>query len=376
MKSTVKKLSVRFCILFGLSLGSIDASTSTSPPFTVPALFLHAGAPTFNIPTTKTVVLTASELAAAEANHTIAELINDSIENNTLIKFPAGTYDIPESIFLTGVTNVVLEGSVDHKGKPSTTLNFTHSLTELYGNNTEVYGSFGAWHGGGGLINIGTKHPFYAHGVNKSSKNIGIKNFNITFNRTSYKTSKEAGYNAFFFSKTNNCYAQNIAVTNYDNAFIIYDSTHTTVRNVTLNAVLNGHFGAVINAGSYNLIENLTTLSATSHPLSIQKTSYNVFKNCKTAKGAGDGISYRGGCSNNLFWNINSGETVLGASNGQNSKLASTYGKNEYYWNCTSRGVNFSASQVPSFLTGYVFAYYGPHTSPFQATPALSHDEE
>ncbi len=353
-------------LALGLSYGYAEEKAPLGDtPFTVPTSFSQAGAPTFTIPTTKVVVLTAAELNAAIAHNTIAELINRSIESNTLIKFPSGTYNIPEVIFLTGVTNVVLEGAVDKNGKPATTLNFTHSLTDLYGNNTEIYGSFGAWHGGGGFINVGTKHPMYAGGVNKSSANVGIKNFNITFNRTVYHISKEDGYNALYFSKASNSYAQNITVTNYDSAIILSGCTHTTVKNATLNAIRNGHFGAVINAGSSNLIENLTTLSPTSHPLSLQKTTYNVFKNCTTAKGAGDGVSYRGGCSNNLFWNINSANTLLGASNGQNKNLATTYGKNEYYWNCKSQGVPFSASKVPSFLNGYVRAYNGPQSSPF-----------
>ena len=366
-KSMLKTSLLSCTLSLGLSYGyAEEKGLLDDSPFSVPASLLQAGSPSFNIPTTKVVVLSAAELNAAIAHNTIGQLINRAIESNTLIKFPSGTYNIPEVIFLTGVTNVVLEGAIDASGKPATTLNFTHSLTDLYGNNTEVYGSFGAWHGGGGFINIGTKHPMYAQGVNKPSSNVGIKNFNITFNRSVYHIHKEDGYNAFFFSKASNSFAQNITVTNYDNAFILSGCSHTTVSNATLNAIRNGHFGAVINAGSANLIQNLTTLSPTSHPLSLQKTTYNVFKNCVLAKGAGDGISYRGGSSSNLFWNINSGNTVLGASNGQNKNLATTYGKNEYYWNCKSQGVPFSASKVPSFLNGYVKAYYGSQVSPFK----------
>jgi hypothetical protein len=349
--------------LFGLSLSYAKPEISIDVPFSVPAGLFSTGAPTLKIPTSNVVTFSASQLSQAEANNTITSLINNAIQSNTSIQFPAGTYNIPGVIFISGKTNVVLQGAVDSKGAPTTHLNFTKSLTELYGNNTSTYGQYGAWHGGGGLITIGTKHPLYKNGGNKASENIGIKNFKITFNRTVYKR-VEAGYNAFYFSVTKNCFAQNIVVENFDSAFILYSSKHTTVSNVSLNAIRNAHFGAVINGGSYNLVENLVSLSGINHQLAIQKTSYNVFKNCTTSRGAGDGISYRGGTSTNLFWNINSGQVILDASNGQDRKLPSTYGTEEYYWNCINRGTAFSASKVPKFLANRVFAYYGPQATP------------
>ena len=366
MKTTVKIFLLCYGFFFASTLSYAEAELSVDAPFTVPTELFTAGAPTLTIPTSKVVTLTASELTQAEANNTITTVINDAIQNNTTVKFPAGKYNIPGVIFITGKTNVILEGAVDSSGVPTTILNFTKSLTQLYGNNTTKYGPYGAWHGGGGLITIGAKHPLYTNGINEPSTKIGIANFNITFNRTVYKRI-EAGYNAFFFSETSNCYAKNIVATNFDSAFILYDSSHTTVTNVSLNAIRNAHFGAVINAGSHNLIQNLVSLSGINHQLAIQKTSYNIFKNCTTARGAGDGISYRGGTSTNLFWKINSGSSVLGTSNGQDQKVASSYGTEEYYWNCISRGKTFSASSVPAFLASRVFGYYGPQASPTTA---------
>jgi hypothetical protein len=354
---------VRCGLVLGLSMLG-EAQCMADVPFTISKEFTKVGAPSLAIKTSNLVVFSASQLAAAQANNTIAAVINNAIQNDTTIQFPAGTYSIPAVLFISGKTNVVLQGAVDAQGVPTTTLNFTRSLTQLYGNNTRTYGSFGAWHGGGGLITIGTKHPQYKNGVKLKSQNIGIENFNITFNRTSYNRSLEAGYNGFYFSESSNCYAKNIVVSNFDNAFVIYASKKTTVKDIKINAIRGAHFGVVINAGSYNLIENVVSLSSISHPLSLQKTTLNVFKNATIPKGNGDGVSYRGGCKSNLFWNIQSVPTVLGASNGQSKTSAGTYGQDEFYWNCTSQGKNFSSASVPKFLVGHVFAYYGSQSGP------------
>ena len=176
MRSIIKASLLTCEIIVALTCSLAEAADI---PFTVPAALMQAGAPTLNIPVTNVVTLTAEQLTAAQANNTIVQVINNAIKSNTLIQFPAGTYNIPAVIFVSGVTNVILQGAVDSTGAPITTLNFTKSLTELYGNNTNVYGSFGAWHGGGGLITIGTSHPLYNNGPNKPSTNVGIKNFKI-----------------------------------------------------------------------------------------------------------------------------------------------------------------------------------------------------
>lgn len=188
----------------------------------------------------------------------------------------------------------------------------------------------------------------------------------MVFDRSSYNIKCEAGYNAIYFNGVSHSYARDVVVENADNAFIVSNSRFTTVYDVVVNAIRDGHFGVVIFGGDHNRIENFNSISGMRHQLAVQKTSLNLFKNCKTSPGAGDTVSYRGGAKLNLFWNISAGSSLLGTSNGQDKNSAVTFGEQEYYWNCSQRGVNFTPEQVPGFLNGYVFAYYGAKSDPFK----------
>lgn len=324
----------------------------TTPLFTVPAALKTAGAASSIVKTT-VVNVTAAQMTATA--------LNALVGSNTTLQLPAGTFNLDAVIFIGGVSNLVLQGASGPSGENLTTLNFTKSLTELYGNNTIAYGQYGAWHGGGGFISVGKKHPLYSNGGNSPSSYVTIQNLHITFARTAY-LSIQQGWNAIWAYFAEDCLFRNISVTNFDNAVVMTHCSYVTASGFNLNSVRSAHIGAGIVQSTYCLVEDVVSSFQVNHQIAVQQCSYCVVQNCSSVKGAGDALSFRGGTSNNLFMNLACQELILGVSNGQNKDLATTFGKTEFFWNCLNYGAAFSA--VPAFLVGTIEIYSGPVAAP------------
>ena len=107
----------------------------------------------------------------------------------------------------------------------------------------------------------------------------------MVFDRSSYNIKCEAGYNAIYFNGVSHSYARDVVVENADNAFIVSNSRFTTVYDVVVNAIRDGHFGVVIFGGDHNRIENFNSISGMRHQLAVQKPASIFLKIVKPVQG-------------------------------------------------------------------------------------------
>lgn len=261
--------------------------------------------------------------------------LQQAIQSNTTVVIPPGVYKINNMLRVAGKKNVLIRGSVDGSGNPTTTLFFTRSLSQIFGQRKEHHGY---WHTQGGLINVGIIHAGPRGGLSggAASSEIGFENLKIDFPRTSYQ-STQAGYNAFFFHQVSQSYIRNVHIYNYDHGLIWLRTQQCTATNIFMNSERGAHLGVALTANSSkNLITNVTSLGSVDHDYSVYRANHNVFSNSSSAKGKWDGISHRGKSpSNNLYSNLKIGDNIFGISNGNSSDK---FGANETYWNVSGPG--------------------------------------